>query len=49
MERKEKIIDAVITVVFMLLSFWIGLAMANNAPDYKAHVKDGVVTVVPIN
>ena len=48
MKRVEKIADAVMVIAFMLLSIWIGFAMANDIPEYKAHVKGDNITVVEI-
>jgi len=48
MKRIEKIADTVMVIVFVLLSFWIGFAMANDMPEYKAHVKGDNITVVEI-
>ena len=48
MKRIEKTADAIIVIMFMLLSFWIGFAMSNDMPEYKAHVKGDNITVEAI-
>jgi len=47
-KQVDKIADVVITISFMLLSFCIGFAMANDIPEYKAHIKGDNITVVEI-
>jgi hypothetical protein len=47
-KQVDKTADVIIIIAFMLLSFWIGYAMSNDMPEYKAHVKGDNITVEAI-
>jgi len=49
-KRIKSIFDECLCLIAMIgiIAFCVGFIIAINMPQYKAHVKDGVVTVMPM-
>jgi hypothetical protein len=48
MKKEIKLFDVVLAAVIAVGMFFVGLSFGLNAPQFKAHVKDGVTTVIQI-
>jgi hypothetical protein len=48
MKKETTLFDVVLAVVIAIGMFFFGLSLGLNAPQFKAHVKDGVTTIIQI-